>query len=117
MPRVMGISDKHRIEDEREDARSEVLFGGDLTVFGQEPQTSGRSEERPDEHEIDARIRATDVTPVNDAGDRSALDEHVPQMQIPVHEHELAGRRRKRLGGGEDPLHRRDRRSPEFELA
>ena len=38
MPRVMGISDEHRIEDEREDARSEVLFGGDRAVLGQEPQ-------------------------------------------------------------------------------
>ena len=90
---VMRIPGEHRVEHDRQCARAKALLVGDRSVLGEEPCTWGRSEQRPDEDEVDARIRDADVTPVDDSCEPTLGEEHVAQVKIAVSEHQLTRRR------------------------
>ena len=115
MTRVVRVAHEHRVEHECEYTRTQELLVADRSVLRVEPLASGGREQRPDEHEIDARVSETHVSPVDNPRDITAGDEHVAHVQVAVGKHELARRCGERGRGREDAVDGA-RVSPEPEL-
>ncbi len=94
MTHVVGVSRQHRVESDREHARTEQLFVADRPVLGEEPFPAARCENRPDQDEVDARIREARVPEVDDRGKRPAGDEDVSPVEVSMRQHGLVPRGR-----------------------
>ena len=90
---------ERRRERQRDHACTQELIVADRSVFGQECLSPLERQVAPEHREIDRRVAAADVHPVDHAcRARSVVDEHLPEVEVAVDDRESV-RRRKALGG------------------
>ena len=96
IPSCSGVEQQRRRQEQGQDAGTKEWLRLHRAVGGEELLARRRREEAPDQREVDGRVGATQVAPVDDAGQRAVRrDEQVPDVQIAVDDRRRLGRRQR----------------------
>ena len=95
---VARVLEERRSEEHGDDACAQQRRFVDVAVLGEECGARLRRQRAPHELEVERRIAAAEVDPVDDAADATAVDEDVAEVQVPVTDRaRLRRRQRPRL--------------------